>query len=65
MGYKKIDKEDILNLQGIVGKDSIFLEDEVLKEYSSDETEDLSFIPELVILMNLEFCNSKMFFAPQ
>ena len=49
VAYKKINKEDILQFQKIVGKEHIFYSEEVLKEYSHDETEDLSFLPEVVV----------------
>ena len=49
MGYKKINKEDVLYFQSVVGDSNIFYSEEVLKEYSHDETEDLSFLPEVVV----------------
>jgi glycolate oxidase len=49
MGYKKINKEDVLYFQSVVGNSNIFYSEEVLKEYSHDETEDLSFLPQVVV----------------
>ena len=49
MSYKKINTDDLNLLTKIVGPKNIFYSEEVLKEYSHDETEDLSFIPEVVI----------------
>jgi len=49
MSYHKINKEDRLYFQAVVGESNIFYSEEVLKEYSHDETEDLSFLPEVVI----------------
>ena len=49
MSYHKINKEDRLYFQTVVGESNIFYSEEVLKEYSHDETEDLSFLPEVVV----------------
>ena len=49
MSYHKISQEDRLYFQSIVGESYTFYSQEILKEYSHDETEDLSFIPELVV----------------
>lgn len=66
MSYKKISKDDISCFQKIVGEDSVLYSEEVLLEYSHDETEDLSFLPELVVKPNttkeiseiMIYCNS-------
>jgi glycolate oxidase len=42
----------IQNFQSIIGVNSVFTDAEVLKNYSHDETEDLSFIPSLVLKPN-------------
>ena len=49
MSYKKINTDDLNLLTKIVGPNNIFYSEEVLIEYSHDETEDLSFIPEVVV----------------
>ncbi|MDC0202044.1 FAD-binding protein [Flavobacteriales bacterium] len=66
MSYHKINKEDRLYFQSVVGESNIFYSEEVLKEYSHDETEDLSFLPEVVVKPNatkeiseiMIYCNS-------
>ena len=52
MSYQKINTDDLNLFSKIVGKNNIFYSEEVLIEYSHDETEDLSFIPEVVIKPN-------------
>ena len=49
MNYKKLSPEDIEHLKTIVGPFNIFNDEEVLFNYSKDETEDLSFLPEVVV----------------
>ena len=49
MSYQKINTDDLNLLTKIVGPNNIFYSEEVLIEYSHDETEDLSFIPEVVV----------------
>lgn len=49
MNYNRINAELKAKFEGIVGKDNAFDSAEKLKEYSHDETEDLSFLPELVL----------------
>ena len=49
MRYKKINKIDLLQFKQIVGEKNMFYSEEVLLEYSHDETEDLSFLPEVVL----------------
>ena len=49
MSYHKINKEDRLYFQSVVGESNIFYSEESLKEYSHDETEDLFFPPEVII----------------
>ena len=66
MSYHKINKEDRLYFQSIVGESNIFYSEEVLLEYSHDETEDLSFLPEVVVKPQnteqiseiMKYCNS-------
>ena len=67
MSYHKISQKDRLYFQSIVGENYTFYSQEILKEYSHDETEDLSFIPELVVkpqnteqISNImRYCNSQ------
>ena len=67
MSYHKISQEDRLYFQSIVGESYTFYSQEILKEYSHDETEDLSFIPELVVKPQntgqisdiMRYCNSQ------
>ena len=67
MSYNKISQKDRLYFQSIVGENYTFYSQEILKEYSHDETEDLSFIPELVVkpqntdqISNImRYCNSQ------
>jgi len=47
--YKKIVEYDILNFIKIVGEKNVLIDKYSLKEYSHDETEDLSFLPEVVL----------------
>ena len=47
--YKKVTPEIILLLKQIAGDGSVFIDEETLKLNSEDETEDLSFTPEVVV----------------
>ena len=47
--YKKINIDDLTILKKIVGKEYLFTDEEKLLEYSRDETEDLSFLPEVIV----------------
>jgi len=66
MSYHKINNEDRLYFQSVVGESNIFHSEEVLLEYSHDETEDLSFLPEVVVKPQnteqisdiMKYCNS-------
>ncbi len=49
MEYKKIDIDDLVFLKNIVGDNFVFTDDDTLIDYSHDETEDLTFPPEVVI----------------
>jgi glycolate oxidase len=65
MNFKKLDSQDIEYFQKIVPKGS-FLDNEILINYSHDETEDLSYLPEIVLKPSsseevskiLSYCNS-------
>ena len=68
MRYQKINKEDVQFFQSVIGDDNVILSSDVLFDYSHDETEDLSFTPEVVLKpLNTEqisdimiYCNSKL-----
>ena len=49
MEYKKINIDDLAVLKEIVGTDFVFSDEDKLLQYSSDETEDLSYPPEVVL----------------
>ena len=67
MEYKKINIDDLLYLREIVGDNYVFTEEEKLFSYSHDETEDLSFPPEVVVQPSnvnqvaaiIKYCNEK------
>ena len=54
-GYKKISAEDLDFFNSFLDEKGIFVDDESLSDYSHDETEDLKFLPEIV----LKPCNTK------
>ena len=49
MKYKKIDNDDLEFFKKIVNPDFVYTDEEKLLEYSHDETEDLTFLPEVVV----------------
>ncbi len=65
--YKKIDIDDLVVFKKIVDEKFVFTDEEKLQEYSHDETEDLSFPPEVVITPKttaevskiLHYCNKQ------
>jgi glycolate oxidase len=67
MDYKQLIIDDISFFKEIIGADFVFTDSEKLLEYSHDETEDLSYPPEVVlkpvnteeIAKILKYCNSK------
>ena len=68
MEYKKINIDDLAVLKEIVGTDFVFSDEYKLLEYSSDETEDLSYPPEVVLKPKtteeiskiISYCNDKL-----
>ena len=68
MEYKKINIDDLAVLKEIVGADFVFSDEDKLLEYSSDETEDLSYPPEVVLKPKtteeiskiITYCNDKL-----
>src|SRR5690606_18627421 len=65
--YKKIDKIDIEFLESLLGKYAISTKVEDLEKYDHDYTEDLHFLPEVVVIPEtaeavaqvLAYCNQK------
>lgn len=49
MNFNKITAESLKTLQQIVGEAYVFFDSENLKKYGHDETEDLFFLPEVVV----------------
>lgn len=49
MNYTKINSQHIGALSALIGADRVFIESDMLLEYGSDETEDLSFPPDIVV----------------
>ena len=49
MNFKKLAKSDIDIFHTIVGKQFVFIDEGSLEKYSKDETEDLSYLPEVVL----------------
>lgn len=47
--YNKIDTIILQKLEDIVGKDFVFTDSESIDKFSKDETEDFSFLPEVVV----------------
>ena len=68
MEYKKINIDDLAVLKEVVGTDFVFSDEDKLLEYSSDETEDLSYPPEVVLKPKtteeiskiITYCNDKL-----
>ncbi len=50
MNFNKVDNELVEQLKNIVGEENIYLDREKLENYAHDETEDLKFFPEVVVL---------------
>jgi len=49
MSYKKITPTDLETFNSIVGEKQVFLDKESLKKYSKDETEDLVYLPDVIL----------------
>jgi glycolate oxidase len=68
MNYHKISSDDLQIFIDIVGKENVLIDRESLLNYSHDETEDLSFLPEVVlkpasadeISKIMQYCNNKL-----
>jgi len=65
MNYSKITSEHITAFEDMLGASMVLVDQEAMKVYSSDETEDLTYPPEIVLLPNaaeeiskiLTYCN--------
>lgn len=68
MNFHKITTDDLLVFADIIGKENVLIDKESLENYSHDETEDLSFLPEVVlkpasaqeISSILKYCHEKI-----
>jgi len=49
MQFKQIEESDIQELEKLIGKEYVCYDNDILSNYSHDETEDLSFKPDLVV----------------
>ena len=49
MKYKKVNKNILSQFEAIIGKQNVLFDDESLNNYGHDETEDLVFLPEVVL----------------
>ena len=69
MKYTKVDIEHLNYIKDIIDDDCIYTDYEKLYEYSHDETEDLSYKPEIVVKPSstnqvsklLNYCNNKTY----
>jgi len=66
--YNKINNSDIAFFGSVVGTKNVTIDNDDLNEYSHDETEDLSFLPEIVVKpfrtsevsAILKYCNNRL-----
>ena len=49
MNYSKLTNDDISFFRNEIGYDYVFLDENILNDYSHDETEDLKFLPQIVL----------------
>ena len=49
MNYSKLTDDDISFFRNEIGFDYVFLDENILNDYSHDETEDLKFLPQIVL----------------
>ena len=49
MNYSKLTNDDISFFRNEIGNDYVFLDKNILNDYSHDETEDLKFLPQIVL----------------
>ena len=68
MKFNKVTNQHIFYFETIVGKENVLFDKDSLDKYSSDETEDLSFLPEVVLKPTsaeqiseiLQLCNNEL-----
>ena len=68
MYYKKITKDDLDFFSTSLGLNAVFVGEQDLKDYSHDETEDLSFLPEVILKPSstnevsiiMKYCNTNL-----
>ena len=68
MHYKKITKDDLYFFSTSLGLNAVFVGEQDLKDYSHDETEDLSFLPEVILKPSstnevsiiMKYCNTNL-----
>ena len=68
MHYKKITKDDLDFFSTSLGLNAVFVGEQDLKDYSHDETEDLSFLPEVILKPSstnevsiiMKYCNTNL-----
>ena len=68
MYYKKITKDDLDFFSASLGLNAVFVGEQDLKDYSHDETEDLSFLPEVILKPSstnevsiiMKYCNTNL-----
>jgi glycolate oxidase len=68
MSYKRIEETDLNYFESVVGKGSVLADSETLEICASDETEDLRFLPEIVLRPGtveevskiMAYCNEQM-----
>ena len=68
MNYSKVTPEHISVFQSIIGKENVLFDEENIKNYAHDETEDLRFPPEIILKPKtseeiskiLKVCNKEM-----
>ena len=49
MKYNKVTRAILLAIENAIGRENVFMDDESLKNYAHDETEDLRYFPEVVV----------------
>ena len=67
MNYKQLDSNDYSKFKEIIGSKFVYLESEICNEYGHDETEDLLYPPEVVLMPHstnqvsdiIRYCNDK------
>ena len=68
MNFNKLSPSVISTFKKIIGEQYVLADEENLQKYSHDETEDLKFLPEVVVKPNsaeqiseiLKFCNKEL-----